>query len=754
MKNNKKNILQRAWATLSKAINGEPAKPRAGKATVNTNYADYTLTSAAYEEWVAEAYKNNETVHGALNLIINTLCEAPLQVVDLDGEVIPDHPTLQLLNHINDHSTALTFLKTLILDMYLGDVGYIEKVYNRGGKLTELGLLRPDRVRIFADEEKFISHYSYEVAGHSVVLMPNEVIPLRFVDPSNVYGGFSPLKALAKRIDSDNESTNHAVTMLQNSGQPGSIITVPDMMDPDDAAALARSWSNRFEGAGNGTTAVLQGGMEYTAFGMNMRDLDFGNLKSMDEAKILSTLRIPLQVYGSITGSASSTMNNVQQGRKQFWEQAIIPLHKMIEDALNNDADITDNFTVKVKFDRTQVEALQENFAELAKTWGELYLTHQVATLNETRAALNLPALPDGDDIYSPFGGLLTEEPKKVEEPKEEAKKADPVVINVINEVKEQVKEVISEDITPFEPELELETTSIDRDLELKIALGRDALANKWLIKTLKMADKHLRKHIKDVVKAIGTKSQKALKSFETDRLEKQLDELSEQWLIEYEADSLKTLVPLVEASAKQATLGVGVAFDIESETFINASKANAFKSAQSISQTSRDSIQRIITSSFEEGKSLGELSKEIQALGPRWTESRAATIARTETTKAANVGARIGYKESGVVEKLMYSAILDGNTSDICSSLNGKVVGVNESFIKEGSGFTDSQGVQHDLRYTDGGVQEPPAHPNCRSTIIPIIESKSLGGGTLTYKIITNKDMNEKQDGNPSIGN
>ena len=751
MTQNKKNLLQRAWATLSKAINGEPAKPRAGKATVNTNYADYTLTSAAYEEWVAEAYKSNETVHGALNLIINTLCEAPLMVVDKEGEEIEDHPTLLLLNHINDNSTALTFLKTLILDMYLGDVGYIEKVYNRGGKLTELGLLRPDRVRIFADEEKFISHYSYEVAGHSVELMPNEVIPLRFVDPSNVYGGFSPLKALAKRIDSDNESTNHAVTMLQNSGQPGSIITVPDMMDPDDAAALARSWSNRFEGAGNGTTAVLQGGMEYTAFGMNMRDLDFGNLKSMDEAKILSTLRIPLQVYGSITGSAASTMNNVEQGRKQFWEQAIIPLQKMIEDALNNDADITDNFTVKVKFDRTKVEALQENFAELAKTWGELYLTHQVATLNETRLALNLGALPDGDELYSPLSGLLppppSDTPPKDDKPKEEAKKADPVVINVINEVKEQVKEV-------FEPELELETTSIDRDLELKIALGRDALANKWILKTLKMVDKHLQKHIKDTVNAIGTKSQKATKSFETDRITKKLEELSEQWLIEYEADSLDTLVPLVEASAKQATLGVGVAFDIESETFINASKANAFKSAQSISQTSRDTIQRIITSAFEEGKSLGELSKEIQALGPQWTESRAAMIARTETTKAANAGARIGYKESGVVEKLMYSAILDGNTSDICSSLNGKVVGVNESFIKEGSGFTDSQGVQHSLRYTNGGIQEPPAHPNCRSTIIPIIESKSLGGGQPTYKIITNKDMNEKQDGNPSIGN
>jgi HK97 family phage portal protein len=751
----KKNRIQRAWATLRKAIFGEPAKPRASKITVNTNYADYTLTSSAYETWVQEAYKDNETINGALNLIINTFTEAPIQVVDKDGDVLEDHPTSKLLNHINDNSSRLKFLKTLLLDMYIGDVGYIEKVFSIGGKITELGILRPDRVRIFADEEKFIDHYSYEVAGHTIVLQPDEVIALQFIDPSDVYGGFSPLKALAKRIDSDNESTDHAVTMLQNRGQPGSIITVPDPIDASEAEALARSWDNRFSGDRNGQTGVLWGGMQYNPFGMSMKDLDFSGLKSIDEAKILSTLRIPTQVYGSITGASASTFNNMKEARKQFWEQAIIPLQTMVEDALNNDSDITDNFTVTVRFDRSNVEALQENANEAAERCSKLYQTG-VITLNEARTKLGFDDRSGGDELFSPFSSMIPTDDgeDKLEDMKldmltsskevrdtilEERNSKDPVVVNITNEVKESIKE----DIVPIEPEMTQKALEDDLRAQLQIALGREGLANKFLLETLKMADRHLKRHISSAIEMVGQKAHKIVKTFETNRLEGSLNELSEEWKLALEADSLSTLGRLVEESAKASSAGVGVAIDIDSIGIKQAVKTQTLQFASKVAGTSDKQVREVIQSAFTEGKSLGELTEDLKSLGAGWSDTRASMIARTETSRAANFGARIGYQQSKVVEKLMYSAILDGNTSEICSSLNGKIVGINEHFLTQEEGFVGSNGKPVSLSYSDG-VQEPPAHPNCRSTIIPIIEQKNEAGEP-TYKVMVVEELESK---------
>lgn len=76
--------------------------------------------------------------------------------------------------------------------------------------------------------------------------------------------------------------------------------------------------------------------------------------------------------------------------------------------------------------------------------------------------------------------------------------------------------------------------------------------------------------------------------------------------------------------------------------------------------------------------------------------------LVRTETNYALNQGHLNGYKKAGV-KKYEILAKLDARTSTICREKNGQIVEIEEG----------------------GQVGEncPPFHPNCRSTIIPIIE-------------------------------
>lgn len=79
-------------------------------------------------------------------------------------------------------------------------------------------------------------------------------------------------------------------------------------------------------------------------------------------------------------------------------------------------------------------------------------------------------------------------------------------------------------------------------------------------------------------------------------------------------------------------------------------------------------------------------------------TRNRATTLVRTESMAYYSNGTIEKYKNSGITS-YKYLAALDSRTSEICAELNGKEFSVNAAQI---------------------GVNMPPMHPNCRSTIVP----------------------------------
>lgn len=79
--------------------------------------------------------------------------------------------------------------------------------------------------------------------------------------------------------------------------------------------------------------------------------------------------------------------------------------------------------------------------------------------------------------------------------------------------------------------------------------------------------------------------------------------------------------------------------------------------------------------------------------------EKRALEIARTQTTRSANAGAVLHFKEGGV-ERLRFVASIGPRTCPICASLNGLIFDINEL-------------VQ--------GINQPDIHTYCRCTMVPV---------------------------------
>jgi len=123
--------------------------------------------------------------------------------------------------------------------------------------------------------------------------------------------------------------------------------------------------------------------------------------------------------------------------------------------------------------------------------------------------------------------------------------------------------------------------------------------------------------------------------------------------------------------------------------------------------------LQTNLTQAFIRGDSIDKTSKLI-AERMNVAKNRARTLVNTESSYITSKATFDSYSRSGVVKQYEILATLDLRTSKICRSMDGKVFNLSEKEI---------------------GVNAPPFHPNCRTTIVPYfddaIDEKRIARGS-----------------------
>jgi len=132
------------------------------------------------------------------------------------------------------------------------------------------------------------------------------------------------------------------------------------------------------------------------------------------------------------------------------------------------------------------------------------------------------------------------------------------------------------------------------------------------------------------------------------------------------------------------------------------------------------DTLKEVLKDNFREGNTLNQIAKDIEKkvkpkdllkLNEDGTikfvdgeaviaipkERRSMLIARSETTRMASEGSVSFYKDKGV-EEIKWVASLGARTCPICEELNGQIYEINSA-------------------------PRPPAHVNCRCSLVPIIK-------------------------------
>ena len=121
------------------------------------------------------------------------------------------------------------------------------------------------------------------------------------------------------------------------------------------------------------------------------------------------------------------------------------------------------------------------------------------------------------------------------------------------------------------------------------------------------------------------------------------------------------------------------------------------------ITDTARDAIRGAVADAIEQGQSAADLRSAVEDLGD-FSAERAGMIARTEIIRANNQGHLAAFKASDAVKMKEWSTAEDGDVCDEC----------------EGNEDQGPIGLDADF---DSGDDAAPAHPNCRCTIVAVVD-------------------------------
>lgn len=327
----------------------------------------YAQMAMPYIRAAREAYGSNEIIFACIEELCTSAAEPRLAAYSGQGKhkkEVEHHPVLQIFERPNPFMSRFAFIASIILHRSLAGNAYIEKVRSKAGAVVEFWLLRPDRMKVIPDAQRFIRGYRYELGEIKTDIDVRNVIHSRTRNPADDYYGLPPLAACAARADTDNLMRAFTAAFFRNAGVPSGLLTIQRAINDSDRNMLRTRFRGETGGA-NAHSLLVVDGMEasYTAMGLPLgeRGLVMPDLDEIDEARLCMPFGVPLELVGARLGMIHGNRSTTKEARAGFWDETLAPLYAdLAADLTNGLVDDFDGFEY-LEFDTSTVKALQED---------------------------------------------------------------------------------------------------------------------------------------------------------------------------------------------------------------------------------------------------------------------------------------------------------------------------------------------------------------------------------------------------------
>src|SRR6266498_5260586 len=146
-----------------------------------------------------------------------------------------------------------------------------------------------------------------------------------------------PIWSAARAITLDNAATDFVDRLLRNDATPTAVVTTEQAVTDELTDRLRAKWTQRHGGNARGGIAFLQKGMDVKPLGMNLRDLEFPDLRTISESRICMAMgRTPPILVGAKVGLDRSTFANYHEAVQSWWNGPLWSLQRRFQNAMSS----------------------------------------------------------------------------------------------------------------------------------------------------------------------------------------------------------------------------------------------------------------------------------------------------------------------------------------------------------------------------------------------------------------------------------
>ena len=396
-------MLRRIWGRFSSARGLRETKSGGAARADVPGMGAFPLLSGEGRGWArseyGEYYAGSTPVYAAIRVRAEALARPPVVVYRRVAggprlPVAPEHPAQQLLERVNRWYTRADLWRATEIYLNLWGSAFWMLDYDADGR-PEIWPLRPDRVSIVPDRERYIRGFIYQGQGRTMALTTEEVVWFRYFNPLEEYAGLSPVAPARLAVDMGRDGLRFNRNFLRNSAQPDFVMLTNEDMNDREVDDFYRRWEARFRGPERARRpAVASFVRDIKTLGLSHREMDFiqGLRWSLEEVSRAYGVPRPL-----LSDLERATFSNVNAAERFFWRNTMVPEMAYLSQQVTRGLFPLLGYTnLEMEFDLTTIEALAED--DNARTNRETQLLDRgVLTINEVRQSRGLPPVPWGN---------------------------------------------------------------------------------------------------------------------------------------------------------------------------------------------------------------------------------------------------------------------------------------------------------------------------------------------------------------------
>jgi HK97 family phage portal protein len=554
-----------------------------------------------------------------------------------------------------------------------------------------------------------LSSWRYRPRGlqFSVNLKPEEVGHMKLWNPYDQIMGQAPLEAGKIEIRTDYKASVYNETFFDEGAVPEGIVYTEKVLKPEKKQRTQNEIENRHKGYRKShRLMVLDKALKYQQIGITQKDMAFADTRAYSRETVFQTFGMKKAVVAVTDDLNYATAQSQEKG---WWNNTCLPLMRMI--STNFNYGLFRNLPYIVRWDKSSIEALQEDFDKKVETGKKLFfmgysrnaINAQLELGFDEDDAGNISYLNQGLKAVA-IGGVPIPEPEPVAipepiQPTEEPKKIMAVKPKLIeaptNKAWEDKARQVQEQLWADSEKIETSFASkVKRALfEMRksvigMANGRPYGVEKGISKG-KPSPQQLLHDIDGV-------------NFQTEK--DLLDKLTSDLYVQSAE---------LGAASVGAELGVNIAFDVVDPIVLQYVAVRRLKVKGAL-DTVKKQLRSQIHDGMQEGESIDQIADRIKGVF-NVGEKRATTIARTEVIGTTNFGRFAQMQHTGFTRKIWFTA-KDERVRHSHQLMFGNVVGIGDNWI-----FDDGTTVRYPGDYMGAARQVI----NCRC--VEVVDPKSF---------------------------